>query len=454
MAEQVLTRVGEFLLFWGIWMLAPLCVDFFTAVVHLVAVLWLFPPSSIYRKMWPSGPLPFVSVVVPVYNSAATLNRCLKSLASQSYPKERLEVICVDNGSTDGSFEVFRQFQLAHPEMVTWWVSLPRPGKSSALNAGFSLSRGTYLINVDSDTRLERESIMNMVAAFESDPYLVAATGEIRIDKELGRGKNFMDIVHYCEALEYLIAFSVGRRFQSLSNTLFTLSGAFTAFRREALFCSYLYSSRTVAEDTDLTHHLRQRFQPRRCRLGCVAGAVAYVEPISSLERLYTQRVRWQRGQLEVIALQGGKGSFLHALASFTGRILISDHTLALARLTWTFLLPFLYFLGYPLPLVLAGIAGLYVCYLVLDALYFLTALLYVTPEHRAGLRRIWWAVFFLPAFRWTVYWFRLAGIVLALTEEGRWQVENPFKQLKRAFKTWVRERAVKSTEQKNTQQC
>ncbi|MEW6276498.1 MAG: glycosyltransferase [Bacillota bacterium] len=437
MTELFLERAAGVLFFWGVFLLAPLLIDLSTAVIHLAAVLLFLSPS---RKgpaaEVPANP-PFISVVVPVYNSSATLYQCLNSIVHQTYPQNRMEIICVDNGSTDDSFSVYKKFQLDHPEAVISWASLSRPCKSSALNAGFSLSRGVYLVNVDSDVRVEKDAVRKMIAAFENDPLLVAATGEIRIDKDLGAGKNLIDVIHYCEALEYLIAFSIGRRFQTLTNTIFTLSGALTAFRREALYCSHLYSSRTLSEDTDLSYRLRDA-RKKGCRLGCVAGAVAYVEPISSLDRLYSQRVRWQRGELEVASLYRWDTGFFTALTRFTGRILISDHTLSLSRLTWTFLIPFLYLLGYPLPLVLAALVGLYICYLALDFIYYLTACRYVPADYRTGLKKIWWAVFFLPVFRWTVYWFRLAGIILALQEPGAWRVENPLRKAKEALRHLV----------------
>jgi putative glycosyltransferase (exosortase G-associated) len=439
MIEFFLERAAEILFFWGVFLLAPLLIDLSTAVVHLSAVFLHFAPS---RKKEPEEDAipnpPFISIIVPVYNSSATLYRCLDSIIHQTYPQNRMEIICVDNGSTDGSFEVYKKFQLDHPGAVISWFSLSRPCKSSALNAGFSISRGAYLVNVDSDARLEKGAVKKMIAAFEKDPLLVAATGEIRIDKDLGAGKNLTDIIHYCEVLEYLVAFSIGRRFQTLTNSVFTLSGALTAFRREALFCSYMYSSRTLSEDTDLSYRLREA-QKKGCRLGCVAGAVAYVEPVSSLDRLYSQRVRWQRGELEVASLYRWDTGFFKALTRFTGRILISDHTLSLSRLTWTFLIPFLYLLGYPLPLVMAALVGLYACYLVLDFIYYLAACRYVTPDYRQELKKIWWTVFFLPVFRWTVYWFRLAGIVLALQEPGVWKAENPLRKAKEALQEVVK---------------
>ena len=433
-------RSLAFLLFWGIWMLAPLAIDVTMAMVFMVMV-YLFPEKKERKSIPNLDYLPYVSVVVPVHNSAATLFKCLHSIVQQHYPLEKIQIICVNNGSTDDSFRVYGEFQNAYPFTNINWISMESAGKSIALNAGIYVIKGDYIINVDSDAWLDEYAILRMVETFENDPDLVAATGGIHIDKELGQKTRFIDIVHYCEEIEYLVAFNVGRRYQSLTNNLFTLAGAFSAFRRDVILKSFMYSERTVSEDTDLTFHLRQYQLKGKARMACISSAIAYVEPISSWSKLYSQRVRWQRGQLEVSALYtDDKGKFGGGLGSFAGRMLVVDHTMAFSRMTWTFLIPFLYFLGYPMRLVLAAFAGLYVCYLILDFLYFMVALRETPPDYRERVKKIWWVIFFLPVYRFFTYWFRLSGILLSLTEAGNWKTENPVQQLKEALKNTRRE--------------
>lgn len=428
-------RSLAFLLFWGIWMLAPLAIDVAMALVYLIMV-YLFPERKERESIPDLAYLPYVSVVVPVHNSADTLFKCLHSIIEQQYPLEKIQIICVNNGSTDNSFQVYSQFQDEYPITNMNWVSMESAGKSIALNAGIYLIKGDYIINVDSDAWLDEYAILHMVESFEYDPTLVAATGAIHIDKELGPQTHFIDIVHYCEEIEYLVAFNVGRRYQSLTNNLYTLAGAFSAFRRDVILKSFMYSERTVSEDTDLTFHLRQYQLKGKARMACISSAIAYVEPIPSWSKLYSQRVRWQRGQIEVSALYTDKkGNFARGMSKFAGRMLVVDHTMAFSRMAWTFLIPFLYFLGYPLRLVLAAFAGLYVCYLILDFLYFLVALREALPAYRKRVKKIWWVIFFLPVFRFFTYWFRLSGILLSMTEPAIWKTENPVQQLKDALK-------------------
>jgi hypothetical protein len=98
--------------------------------------------------------------------------------------------------------------------------------------------------------------------------------------------------------------------------------------------------------------------------------------------------------------------------------------------LAWTFLLPFLYVLGYPLPTIVIALIGMFVCYLILESCTFYVAYKGSAPEYQKKLKQIWWIIFFMPFFRYLVYWFRLAGIITALTEEKSWKTQNPFEQL------------------------
>jgi len=436
MLEIFLERVLNFILFWGIWLLAPLLVDMSTALIYFISLFIHIEKDD--QVLADLTYYPYVTIVVPVHNSADTLYKCLQSIVEQSYPVQFIQVTCVNNGSQDNSFEVFQRFQYEHQELALMWSSLDRAGKSIALNAGMYSGQGSYLINVDADTWLDKDAILHIVQAFESDSSLVAATGAIWVDKALGESFGFIDIVNYCEVIEYLIAFDVGRRYQNLTNTVFTLSGAFSAFRRDIIHQSFLYQERTVSEDTDLTFHIRNAVKTKKGRIGCISKAKAYVEPIESIARLYSQRVRWQRGEIEVVAIYYDKfSSAFRALLDFTGRILISDHTLAFSRLVWTFLIPYLYFLGYSLPMVIFAMMGLFVCYLILDGSYFFVAYKSVAKSYRKELRKIWWVVFLLPLYRYLSYWFRLSGIILSMTEQKSWQVENPIRQLTDVLKVY-----------------
>ena len=164
---------------------------------------------------------------------------------------------------------------------------------------------------------------------------------------------------------------------------IYTLSGAFSVFRKELLLQTGLYRNLTVTEDTDLTFELHERYEG--WRIACVSSAIAYVHPIESLNALYAQRVRWQRGQLEVSARHVElMQQPMWLLRSFSlARTLLVDHTLAFPRVVWTFLLPVLALFGYPLSLIVMAFLVLYGFYMLIDIAWVAVAWLGVDRQAR-----------------------------------------------------------------------
>ncbi|NUM43667.1 MAG: putative glycosyltransferase, exosortase G system-associated [Anaerolineales bacterium] len=417
----------RFAVFWGVWLLVPVLIDGLTTLFSLVGVFWArlrkpVPPETFY--------FPHISVIVPVYNSADTLGDCLRSIAAQDYPLDRIEVLVINNGSTDHSFEVFTEIQQTLTLNVHWH-SIYNKGKAWALNAGIHICQGEYIFNVDSDVVLSPEAFSEVVKTMDADPDLGAVTGAIMVLPPVRGASLLQRILGYCEFYEYMAAFLVGREHQTLVHNLYTLSGAFSVFRREVLLQTFLYSQETVTEDTDLTFELYARFKDKR--IGAVSRAIAYVHPIESVGALYAQRVRWQRGQLEVSARYPAlMNRPMWQVSGFNpGRVLAIDHTLAFPRLVWTFLIPVLAIFGYSLSLIFMSTVLTYIFYMLIDILWVVVALYYANQLARQRLAYTWWVIPLLPLYRIIVFWFRFSGFLHAIAETGTWRVSDPWVQVK-----------------------
>ena len=92
----------------------------------------------------------------------------------------------------------------------------------------------------------------------------------------------------------------------------------------------------------------------------------------------------------------------------------------------WTFLLPMLYFVGYPLALVVSATLSMYLIYMGVDALYIAVAHALAEGEAKARIRRHWWMFAFTPAYRWATFWFRFGGFLSVLMESKTWRVDDP----------------------------
>jgi glycosyltransferase involved in cell wall biosynthesis len=97
---------------------------------------------------------PDVTIVIPARNEAKTIGEALASVAEQAWPLERLEVVVVDNGSTDGTPAAVREFQRTFPWLRVRLLSEPQPGVSRARNRGAEAAHGHVLLFLDADSRL------------------------------------------------------------------------------------------------------------------------------------------------------------------------------------------------------------------------------------------------------------------------------------------------------------
>ena len=114
---------------------------------------------------------PFISVVMPVYNGAATIGSALDSLLAQDYPRDRYEVIVVNDGSTDDTAKI-----VAQRHNVRYMEQPRNMGIPSALNAGLEAARGEIFATIDDDCQAAPDYLSQL------------ALGYLRLDKPLGVG--------------------------------------------------------------------------------------------------------------------------------------------------------------------------------------------------------------------------------------------------------------------------
>lgn len=100
-----------------------------------------------------------VSVIIPVYNASKVIERCLYSIINQTY--SNLEIICINDGSTDNSYEKLKQF--ANKDKRVKIINKKNTGVSSARNSGLDISTGEYILFVDSDDYLETNTIEKLI---------------------------------------------------------------------------------------------------------------------------------------------------------------------------------------------------------------------------------------------------------------------------------------------------
>lgn len=126
-----------------------------------------------------------ISVIVPVYNVEMYLRRCLDSIISSTY--ENLEIICINDGSTDDSLSILKEYELCDGRIVI--IDKPNGGISSARNAGIRISKGDYIAFIDSDDWIHRDYFRHLHKAIKDTNADIAICDYIRTSDELALEK-------------------------------------------------------------------------------------------------------------------------------------------------------------------------------------------------------------------------------------------------------------------------
>lgn len=411
-------------IFWGGWILIPFLMEIIPALGSVILLVKRNKRRKVERaeiKVFPE-----ISLIIPVYNSADTLFQCIESINNSTYPNNRIRIFLVNNKGQDNSFEVYADCQRKFPDLIMQWLNAEQ-GKSRALNLALYNSEGKYIINLDSDGVLEKNALVNMINKFESDTELNCMTGAILTMPELiMKYKHFFPrLLRNLEFMEYAQAFLAGRSYASEMNAVYTLSGAFSAFRKSAVLKSWMYNTDTICEDTHITFQMRYK---QNERVEVCEDALFFVDPIEDVNKLYTQRQRWQRGSLEVAQMFMDKDfKVKNIFSNISVKTLMYDHTFAFPRLIWYLALICLMVMGYSGKVIVISTGIIFAMYTLIGYMYFATVLYFlnINKEVKKYYRNHWWCILFLPFFNFVVFFIRMAGIINSINTDSAWRTRN-----------------------------
>ncbi|MFH9470955.1 glycosyltransferase [Streptomyces clavifer] len=223
-----------------------------------------------------------VTVLVPAYNERECIEATVRSLVASDYP---IEVIVIDDGSTDGTADLVDAMWIPNVRVVRQ----QNAGKPAALNNGIANARYDIVVMMDGDTVFESSTVRELVQPF-ADPRVGAVAGNAKVG-------NRDSLIGAWQHIEYVMGFNLDRRMYDLLGCMPTIPGAVGAFRREALDRIGGMSEDTLAEDTDVTMGLHRD----GWRVVYAEDARAWTEAPESVQQLWSQRYRWSYGTMQAI---------------------------------------------------------------------------------------------------------------------------------------------------------
>lgn len=226
---------------------------------------------------------PTVTIIVPIFNEEKTVVKTVLSLLDLNYPKEKLSIMVVDDGSKDNSWGVVQQFQ-NNPQVLLH--KKENGGKYTALNYAIKHATTEYIGCLDADSFVDREALQHIMPYF-NNPNIAAVTPSLKI-------QNPNSILGMVQSAEYNMGIFT-RKILSLLNAQYVTPGPFSIFRRDVFKTVGPYKHAHNTEDLEMA----LRLQDHHLEIRNAHKAIVYTVGPRTLYKLYKQRVRWTGGFIQ-----------------------------------------------------------------------------------------------------------------------------------------------------------
>lgn len=280
---------------WGPVVLGITLVLLIIKVCFLLYILYLYLKYRSVKSV-SDDELPTLTVIVPAFNEGELVYRTLLSLASSDYPTEKLQIISIDDGSKDDTWDWMIKAKTELKERLSIYQQPENRGKRHALYLGFELAKGEVFVTVDSDSIVKNDTLRNLVSPFVVNPKCGAVAGNVRVLN------NKNAVIPRMLNVSFVFSFEFIRSAQSMLGTVLCTPGALAAYRREAVLnClpewinqTFMGKASDIGEDRAMTNMiLKQGFHVVFQR-----NAYVLTNTPEKYKSLYKMFIRWERSNV------------------------------------------------------------------------------------------------------------------------------------------------------------
>jgi hyaluronan synthase len=252
-----------------------------------------FVLAACYRPPRDAGLEPPVAIVVPAFNEGEAVVRTIDSCLALDYPVDKLEVVVVNDGSSDDTWDYMQQACARHPDGAVRCIDLgSNQGKRAAMAAGIRATTAEILLFVDSDSMPAPNALRRLVQAF-GDPRVGAAAGITHVRNASTNALTKM------QAARYYVSFQLLKTAESVFGAVSCCPGCFAAYRRDAILPllegwehqRFLGVECTYGDDRALTNRvLRSGW-----RSVYDSTAQAWTDAPDEYRKFFRQQLRWKK---------------------------------------------------------------------------------------------------------------------------------------------------------------
>jgi hyaluronan synthase len=288
----------------------------FVSGILFRTILWLrYKPRAVESpadRDWPR-----VSVIVPALNEEDLIRKSIDSIFASNYPEDKLEVIAINDGSSDLTLFGMLSAKRIYGERLRVISFRSNLGKRRALYSGLKIARGEFVVTVDADSKIGRSAIRNLVIPLMEDLRIGAVGGRVAVLNER------QNLLTRMLAIRYALSFDYGRAYQSVYGTVFVCPGALTAYRKSVLRSfirdwvhqSFMNTQCLHGEDRSLTTYILRKGYRTKYQ----SNAVVYTKVPGNFRQMNRMYVRWTRSYLRESIVFGG---FMFSRYRSGGRLL------------------------------------------------------------------------------------------------------------------------------------
>lgn len=241
--------------------------------------------------------LPTCTIIVPAYNEGKQVWATLMSLAKSDYPVEKLQLLAIDDGSKDDTWNWMQEAKKSLGDRLSIYQQPENKGKRHALYRGFNLGTGEVFVTVDSDSEVTKDTLRNLVSPFVVNEKCGAVAGNIRVlnNEKKALLPKMLDV-------SFVLSFEFVRSAESSLESVLCTPGALAAYRREAVFSclpewinqTFMGQPSDIGEDRAMTNMiLKQGYHVLFQR-----NAFAFTNVPEKYSGLYKMFIRWGRSNV------------------------------------------------------------------------------------------------------------------------------------------------------------
>lgn len=224
---------------------------------------------------------PGVTIIVPAFNEEKTIYHTVRSLLGLNYPQNKLQIILIDDGSTDGTWNTIKKFEKYKNIKI---FKKENGGKHTALNLGLEHTNTDFVGCLDADSMADREALVRMMSYFEANPEVMAVAPSLVVN-------NPKNIIQNAQKIEYYMSVYI-KKMLGILGAIHVTPGPLSIFRKKVFndLGPYHYAHNT--EDMEIAY----RMQKHHYKIEHCNDAYVYTNIPGTVKKLFKQRLRWIYG--------------------------------------------------------------------------------------------------------------------------------------------------------------